>query len=98
MADAGVGAMNRTSDEYQRVLIAFRKAVEEYVAAVNYTTKPLHNRRDCMPTKPCALCRRRTKAENELLSLVGREPAPAVVSELAALLAAADPLKPKQKM
>lgn len=90
--------MSNADERVRPIFLEFRKAIDEYVASVRDTTKPLHNRGDCRPTKPCALCRRRTKAENQLLALVGRKPVPAWIAELGEWIAAAEALKPKLKM
>ena len=50
-----------------------RSLIEEYIAAVHGTMKTLHNRCGCTIDNLCAYCRRRMKAEAELLRMVGRE-------------------------
>ena len=64
--------MTNDEKQFQLLFLEFRKAADEYVAAVDDTTQPLHNREECNAKKPCAFCRRRWKAEDRLLELVGR--------------------------
>jgi hypothetical protein len=83
-------------EKTQLIALAFRKLISEYVAAVHDTMNALHNRPDCTIETPCAYCRRRMKAEVELLSAVGCEPrSTRLRDELAARLCAADAGKPK---
>ena len=77
-------------EKTQRIFWEFRKLIEEYSAAVRDTMKALHNRDDCTLAKPCAYCRRRMKAEAELLRAVGREPMAPWLDQLTARLCAAD--------
>jgi len=64
--------MTRDEEQLKLLFLNVRGAIDEYVAAVEDTTKPLHNREECSIKKPCALCRRRWKAEDKLLELAGR--------------------------
>ena len=78
--------VSRVADN-TRAFLEYRGSVDEYVAAISDTTEPLHNRDGCTPATPCALCRRRWKAEARLLGLVGRNPRSSLAFEIARALA-----------
>lgn len=81
--------------EAERIVSELRKVMREYASAVHDTMRALHNRCGCTVGDPCAYCRRRIKAETELLKLIGSAPAAPWLGELTAPLCAADAGKPK---
>jgi hypothetical protein len=83
-----------TNGKNELLFLEFRKLITEYVSTVHDTMRALHNRPDCKGREGvCAYCRRRLKAETELLKLIGSEPAPLWLDELSARLCAADTSK-----
>jgi hypothetical protein len=88
-----MGPGQTRADDNTKIFFEFRKAIREYVSAVNHTMKALHNRSGCTMESPCAYCRRRKNAETALLNLTGSEPKTPWLDEVTARLCAADTAK-----